>query len=103
MTHPFEKTRDGIKCRIRVQPNARQNRIQDIVTLPDGQTALKIAVTAVPEDGKANQAVTALLSKTWKIPKSAITLQRGQTVRNKVFLLDIDEGKYAALCAEFDV
>ncbi len=50
----------------------------------DGKGALKINVTAVPERGKANTALIALLSKTWRLPKTRLTLASGATDRRKV-------------------
>ncbi|MCX6646575.1 MAG: DUF167 domain-containing protein [bacterium] len=45
--------------------------------------ALKIAVTAAPEKGKANKAVINLLSKILKIPKNSISIDSGETSPNK--------------------
>ncbi len=41
------------------------------------------ASTAVPDKGKANAAVIALLAKALGVPKSAITLVSGDTARQK--------------------
>ena len=45
--------------------------------------ALKVSVTAAPERGKANAALLTLLAKTWRLPKSALTLAVGATDRRK--------------------
>jgi uncharacterized protein YggU (UPF0235/DUF167 family) len=45
--------------------------------------ALKAAVTAPPEGGKANDAVIALLSEEWRLPKSAFAVIKGAAARNK--------------------
>jgi len=52
-----------------------------------GDVALKVSVTAVPEDGKANRAVIRLLSKVWAVPKSDMVVVAGATDRNKVLLI----------------
>ena len=49
--------------------------------------ALKVAVTAVPEKGKANEALIALLAKEWHLARSAITLAAGATDRRKLMHL----------------
>jgi uncharacterized protein len=49
--------------------------------------ALLVKVTAPPDKGKANVAIIALLAKAIGIPKSALELVSGETVRNKVFRL----------------
>jgi uncharacterized protein YggU (UPF0235/DUF167 family) len=46
---------------------------------------IRVYVTTVPEDGKANAAVQKILAKALGIPKSRLTLIRGQTSRDKVF------------------
>ena len=49
--------------------------------------ALKIQVTAPPVDGAANAALIKLLAKTWRLPKSAITIAVGATGRTKFVAL----------------
>ncbi|TAH34730.1 MAG: DUF167 domain-containing protein [Alphaproteobacteria bacterium] len=83
----FKIVSAGIELAVHCTPNARQERIGDIVADADGNYALKIAVTVPPEDGKANKAVIALLSKNWKLPKTSISLLRGDTSRHKKLLI----------------
>jgi uncharacterized protein (TIGR00251 family) len=64
--------------KIRLHPGARKNAITGT---HDG--ALKIALTAPPVDGKANEALIAFLADQLRIPKSRITLTSGQTSRQK--------------------
>lgn len=73
-----------MQLHIRLTPKASSNRIGGEHVLPDGTKQLKAYVTAVPENGKANEALIALLSKHFKVPKSAITLLKGHTDRNKL-------------------
>jgi len=49
----------------------------------DGAQYLKARVAAVPEQGKANDALIALLSRTFDIAKSAIRIASGHGVRLK--------------------
>jgi uncharacterized protein (TIGR00251 family) len=44
---------------------------------------LIVAVNAPPVDGKANEAVIRVLAKTFDVPRSAITIVRGETGRKK--------------------
>lgn len=67
----------GVTVDLRVQPRARRSAL----AAADG--ALKAEVTAPPEDGKANQAVIALLAETWRLPKSSFDVIKGQTARAK--------------------
>jgi uncharacterized protein len=65
---------------VRLAPNSRQNEISGF----DGQGALKIRVTAKPVEGEANRALVALLSKTLRLPKSAIEIKKGLSSKNKL-------------------
>ena len=66
--------------RVRVQPKASRAAV-----LGEHGGALKVAVTAAPEKGKANKAVVELLAKGLHVPKSYIELVAGTTSRDKTF------------------
>ncbi len=68
---------------VRVTPNAGA----DAVILPAQGNGLQVRVTATPEDGKANDAVIALLAKALGVPKSALAVVRGATSRDKIIRL----------------
>ena len=89
-----------IRLAVKVSPKASAERIQGWASDEDGGPVLKIAVTAVPEDGKANKAVIALLAKRLKLPKSAITIASGETSRRKTLLIDGDDALLAQLTTE---
>jgi len=72
----------GAEIAVRVTPKASRDRI----VAEDG--ILRIYVTTVPEDGKANAAVQKLLAKAMGVAKSRLTLIRGQTSRDKCFRLE---------------
>ena len=67
---------------MRVQPKARESAI---IGWQAG--ALRVRVTAAPEDGRANRAVIALLAEALSVPPSSIALVRGATSRDKWFRL----------------
>lgn len=67
---------------IKLTPKASANRI---VVIDD--ITLKIYVTAVPENGKANEVMIALLANHFNLPKSAFMLTRGQKSRQKVVVI----------------
>ncbi len=75
----LEQTSGGIRLRLRVQPGARKTAI-----VGEHGDALKLAVQAPPEDGRANDAVIELLAETLGLKRSAITLVSGQTRRDKI-------------------
>ena len=62
---------------LRVTPNAGAD------TLTIGEGIVQVRVTATPEAGKANTAVLALLAKALGVPKSALSIVRGETGRDK--------------------
>ena len=63
-----------------------KGRLPIAVTL-DGET-IRVTVTVVPEDGKANAAVIKLLAKALGVAKSRLVLVRGATSRDKLFRID---------------
>ena len=73
---------DGAEIAVRVTPKASRSRI----TVSDGQ--VRVYVTVVPEDGKANAMVQKLLAKALGVAKSRLRLIRGQTSRDKVFRVE---------------
>ena len=67
----------GVTVDLRVQPRARRT------TLENSRGMLKAAVTAPPEDGRANDAVIALLAETWRLPRSSFDIVKGGSARAK--------------------
>jgi uncharacterized protein (TIGR00251 family) len=76
----IQATPDGASVAVRAQPGARKSRI---VGVHDG--ALKIAVSAPPEDGRANDALVELLAGTLGIRENRVRLAQGRSDRRKVF------------------
>jgi len=60
---------------------------------------LRIRVTAVPDKGKANAAVIALLAARLDLPKSALSVVSGETARFKTLAL---AGDAVALARSID-
>lgn len=87
---PYRQTGDGLILSVRVTPNAAADKIEGIETRDDGTCVLRMRVTAVPNKGKANKAVIALLAKRLGIAKSAISLVAGETARSKSLALSGD-------------
>ena len=79
----FRLTPDGAELKVRATPNASRDAIEGRGEDASGQAFLKVRVTAVPEKGKANAAIEALLAKALGLPKSAVSVERGETARLK--------------------
>jgi uncharacterized protein (TIGR00251 family) len=75
----IHETTSGVTLTIKVQPRARKNAL-----IGELGGALKIAVTAPPVDGRANEACVGLLAAALKVPRSAVTITSGQSGRVKV-------------------
>ncbi|SRR5579875_3123981 len=73
---------EGCVLPVRAQPGARRVGVQG-----EQAGALKIAVSAPPEDGRANQALVEVLRKALGVRRSQIELIGGQTSRDKRFLI----------------
>ncbi|MFZ2619657.1 MAG: DUF167 domain-containing protein [Alphaproteobacteria bacterium] len=76
----------GSTLHVRVTPKASRNGVEHALT-PDGSPLLRVYITTVPEDGKANAAVLKLLAKELGIAKSRLTITHGLTSRDKVIQL----------------
>ncbi|OIR07995.1 hypothetical protein GALL_98580 [mine drainage metagenome] len=97
---PLSPDRNGTRLAVRLTPKASADRIVGLADEADGGRVLKVTVTAVPEDGKANAALIALLSKRWKIAKSRMEIIAGATDRRKTLLIDGAPDDLARLIAE---
>ncbi|OYV31857.1 MAG: hypothetical protein B7Z81_13490 [Acidocella sp. 20-61-6] len=84
-------TADGIILAVKAQPGAKRTAVGAIIESapapgwPPGR--LKVAVSAPPEDGRANEAILAALAKYFQIKPAAITLETGSISRDKKFRL----------------
>ncbi|MBU2942226.1 DUF167 domain-containing protein [Shimia thalassica] len=72
---------EGTEITVRVTPKASRNAVK----VEEGQ--IRVYVTTVPEGGKANAAVQKLLAKQMGLAKSRLVLIRGQTARDKTFVV----------------
>jgi uncharacterized protein len=76
---PIHETPLGVTFAIKVHPRARKNAITG--ELGD---ALKVALTAPPVDGKANEACIEFFANLLKVPRSSVTIAAGTSSRNKI-------------------
>jgi uncharacterized protein len=76
---PIQQTSAGVTFAIKVHPRAKKTAITGEVG-----DALKLAITAPPVDGKANEACIEFFANLLKVPRSSVTIAAGQNSRNKV-------------------
>ena len=73
---------EGVLIPVRVQPKAKRPGVQG-----EQGGMLKVAVSAPPEDGRANAAVVELLAEVMSVRRSQVSVHTGQTARNKMILV----------------
>jgi uncharacterized protein (TIGR00251 family) len=73
---------EGCVLPVRAQPGARRSGVQG-----EQAGALKVAVTAPPQDGRANEALVEALREALDIRRSQVELLAGATGRDKRFLI----------------
>ncbi|MEZ6093028.1 MAG: DUF167 family protein [Pirellulaceae bacterium] len=78
----LEENANGCLLHVKAFAGARNNQIRGV---ENGR--LKIAVTQVPEKGKANKAIATLIAKTLGIAKGRVQLVAGETNSMKSFLV----------------
>jgi len=76
---PIHDTSAGVIFSVKVHPHAKKNAITG--ELGD---ALKLALTAPPVDGRANQACIDFFANLLDVPRSSVTIASGETNRKKV-------------------
>ena len=76
---PIHDTPAGATFQVKVHPRARKNVITGVVG-----DALKLALTAPPVEGRANEACIAFLAGVLNVPRSSVTIAAGEGSRNKV-------------------
>jgi uncharacterized protein (TIGR00251 family) len=69
-----------VRLRLRVQPGARRTAL--LQRMPGGEW--KVAVSAPPLDGRANDAVVELVSELLGVRRAQVKLVRGASARSKV-------------------
>jgi uncharacterized protein len=69
---PVRETTGGVTFAVKVQPRARKNAVTGKV----GE-ALKLALTAPPLEGRANQALIQFLADFFEIPSASVTIASG--------------------------
>jgi uncharacterized protein len=75
----IQDTATGATFVVKVHPRSKKNAITGVVG-----DAIKVALTAPPIDGRANDACIEFFAKFLNVPRSSITIAAGQTGRRKV-------------------
>ncbi len=76
---PVHDSSAGATFQVKVHPRARKNAITGVVG-----DALKLALTAPPVEGRANEACITFFAEFLNVPRSSVTIAAGESSRNKV-------------------
>ena len=76
---PVRDTASGATFAIKVHPRAKKDAIAGEI----GE-ALKVALTAPPVEGKANEACIRFFAELLRVPRSSVTIAAGESSRNKI-------------------
>jgi uncharacterized protein len=95
MTIEIREHRQGCILSVRAQPGARRAAL-----VGEHAGMLKVAVTAPPDKGKANDAIIEVLAESLGLKRSQIALHSGATSRKKEFLITSVSAKGLAAILE---
>ena len=86
----FQLTEQGCRLRIKVTPKAAKSKVGELCLDAQGFPMLKVAVTEIPEKGRANDAVLALLVQHFHLKRHQVRLHLGLNTKIKTveFLID---------------
>jgi len=90
----------AVSFHVRLTPKGGHDAVEGWGAASDGSEHLKARVRAVPEDGKANAALIALLAKILAVPKSSVRIASGASARLKRVVITGDAGALAARLEE---
>jgi uncharacterized protein YggU (UPF0235/DUF167 family) len=93
---PWRATSDGVVVVCRLTPKGGRDAVDGVATLSDGSRVLMARVREPPEDGRANDALCALLAKTLETPPSRVRLTAGAKSRLKQVAVKGDPGALVA-------
>ncbi len=80
---PWRATQEGVVVACRLTPKAGRDAIDGVARLADGSSVLLARVRSAPEDGRANEALCALLATKLEAPVSRVRLASGARSRLK--------------------
>ena len=89
--------RSTIRFAVRLTPKGGRDRVEGWAVDSGGKRYLKARVSAPPEDGKANEALVALLAKALNIGKTKVRIVSGTTSRMKIVEAEMSPAGLSAL------
>ncbi len=103
MNRPWSVSSDGLIVEVRLTPRSSKDRVDGLQVLSDGRCVFAARVRAVPEEGRANEALLRLLATALDVRPSDCVLKSGGKSRLKLVAIsgnpDALSEKFEALCA----
>ncbi len=95
----LRRSRDGVTLPVRLTPKSSRD---EVVGIEDhgGECVLKARVRAVPEAGRANEALETLIAKWLGVPPSTVTVAHGGKSRLKQVAVTGDAEALSRLIAQ---
>ena len=86
----------GLLLKVRLTPRSGRDAIEGVETF-GAEAVLKARVRALPEEGKANQALSRLIAHWLRVPPSSVSVLQGGKSRLKQVLIEGDARTLALL------
>jgi hypothetical protein len=96
---PWRSAKGGLMLTVRVTPKAARDGVDGLAETAQG-TAIQVRVRAIPDEGKANAAVAAVVAKWLGVAGSRVSVARGHKSRVKTLEIGGEPGTLEALVAE---
>lgn len=88
-------SKDGVRLAVRLTPKADRDALVGVSRTAEG-VVVSARVRAVPEDGKANAALTRLIAEELEVPASAVSVDRGGASRLKILRIQCDGARLSS-------
>jgi hypothetical protein len=88
----------GVTLKVRLTPKSSRDEIVGVEDF-GGEAMLKARVRAIPEDGRANEALEKLVARWLKVPPSSVKVTQGGKSRAKQVMVEGDIDALARLIA----
>jgi uncharacterized protein len=85
----LRRTGEGVMLPVRLTPKSGRDEIVGVESF-GGETVLKARVRALPEGGRANEALERLVAHWLKVPPSFVSVAQGGKSRAKQVLIEGD-------------
>ena len=98
LTLGFRRVSEGITLPVRLTPKSSRDEIVGLESF-GGETVLKARVRALPESGRANEALELLVARWLKVPPSFVSVAQGGKSRTKQVMIEGDAEMLSRLIA----